>query len=472
MKSLFTLLLIFTFTFSTFGQKKLAKSIDLLLTGSFFDTTLVSVDIYNLTKKKSFYQKNQKLLMHPASNMKIYTSAAGLIYLGEDYEFTTSFFTNGMILNGELLGNLFIKGGFDPDFTSEYFQHLVNILQEIGIKKVNGNILADIERKDSLYWGNGWMWDDDPSTDFPYMSSLNINDNAITVIVKPGMLSENALVETVPATSFIRINNQTVTTAGPTKNLVITRDFINRNNDIIIKGEVNVNSSKIVERINIVHPEEYFLVLLKEELEKNDIVITGDLGLATFDYDQLQPLLSIKKSYKDVIVNLNKMSDNLSAEMTILALSEKYFELPASTIKGLKYVDSLIIQAGFKPDNYRIVDGSGVSHYNLVSAELTLGILKLFYYQYPELQKTLENSFPFAGVDGTLRNRMKNTPAQNKIKAKTGTISGVSTLSGYAYAENGDVFAFSIFVQNHFRKSQRVVEIQNRICEILASYND
>jgi D-alanyl-D-alanine carboxypeptidase/D-alanyl-D-alanine-endopeptidase (penicillin-binding protein 4) len=471
MKSLLTFLLITTFTISAFGQKKLSQSINTLLTGSFFDTTSVSVDIFNLTKGKSVYQKNQKLLMHPASNMKIYTSAAGLLYLGEDYEFTTSLYTNGMILNGELLGNIFIKGGFDPDFVSEDFQYLINVLKEIGIKRINGNILADIERKDSLYWGNGWMWDDDPSTDFPYMSSLNINDNAVTVIVKPGQLSENAIVETLPSTSFITINNQTVTTSGATKDFVITRDFMNRSNEILIKGEINVNSSKIVERINIVRSDEYFLVLLKEELEKNGILVTGELGLALIDYDQLQPLVSIKRPYKDVIVNLNKMSDNLSAEMTILALSEKFLELPASTFKGLKYVDSLIIRAGFKPSNYRIVDGSGVSHYNLVSAELTLGVLKLFYNEYPALQKTLENSFPFAGVDGTLRNRMKNTPAQDRIKAKTGTISGVSTLSGYAYAQNGDVFAFSIFVQNHFRKSQRVLEIQNKICELLASFN-
>jgi D-alanyl-D-alanine carboxypeptidase/D-alanyl-D-alanine-endopeptidase (penicillin-binding protein 4) len=471
MKSLHTLLLIIIFTFSTFAQKKLIKSIDSLLTGSFFDTTLVSVDIYNLTKKKSVYQKNQKLLMHPASNMKIYTSAAGLLYLGEDYEFTTSLYTNGMILNGELLGNIFIKGGFDPDFVSENFQYIINVMKEIGINKINGNILVDIERKDSLYWGNGWMWDDDPSTDFPYMSSLNVNDNAITVIVKPGSLSESAIVETIPSTSFVSINNQAVTTSGSTKDLIITRDFINRSNEIIIKGEISAGSNRIIERINLIHPEEYFLVLLKEELARNEIPVTGELGLATFDYEQLQPLMSIKRPFKDVIINLNKMSDNLSAEMTILALSEKYLELPASTFKGLKYVDSLIIQAGFKPDNYRIVDGSGISHYNLVSAELTLGILKLFYYKYPSLKRTLENSFSFAGIDGTLRNRMKNGPAQNKVKAKTGTVSGVSTLSGYAYATNGDVFAFSFFVQNHFRKSQRVLEIQNKICEMLAAYN-
>lgn len=470
MKILSVLVLILFYTSGLYGQKGLVKSIDSVLSGTFFDTTLVAIDIYNLTTKKSVYQKNNKLVLHPASNMKIFSSAAGLLYLGKDYEFETAFYTNGTILNGELLGDLCIKGGFDPDFVSDNFSYIISAFKEMGINRINGNIAIDIDRKDSLYWGSGWMWDDDPSTDFPYLSSVNINDNAIKVSVKPGLLNEPAVIEVIPNTNFVRIINTSITTIGNKNRIIVTRDFINRSNEIIIKGEIGVNASRFVNEINIINPDEYFLVLLKETFENNLIEVTGKFGLGSFDYSLLSHLLSVKRPYKDVIVNLNKMSDNLSAEMTILALSEKYFSLPASTEKGLKLVDSLILAAGFRPNNYRIVDGSGVSHYNLLSAELTLGVLKLFYYKYPELHQILENSFPFAGIDGTLRNRMKSSAAQNKVKAKTGTFSGVSTLSGYAYAQNGEVFAFSIYIQNHYQKSQRVHEIQNKICEILASY--
>lgn len=457
--------------FSAIGQhQKIVKSLDSLLTGSFFDTTLVAVDIYNLSKKKVVYQKNQKMLLHPASNMKIYSSAAGLLYLGPDYEFTTSMFTDGGIVNGALSGDLYIRGGFDPDFTSEHFTHLLEIFKELGITRIDGSIIADLSQKDSLYWGSGWMWDDDPSTDAPYLSALNINDNAIKVRIKPGTKDEKAIVELIPSTLFFNIINEAITVEKPSREIVVTRDFVSHLNDIIIKGEIGLNSNPIIKEINVSTPHFYFLNLFYEFLTTNGIQISGDLGFTTIDFEELSPLISIKRKYSDVIVNLNKASDNLSAEMTILAIADKYFDSPASTKNGLLYVDSMILQAGFKPSNYRIVDGSGVSHYNLVSSELTLGILKLFYNKYPEYHKILEASFPFAGYDGTLRNRMKGTAAQNNVKAKTGSLSGVSTLSGYAYSKSGDVFAFSIFVQNHFRKGQRVSEIQNKICEILCEY--
>ena len=120
---------------------------------------------------------------------------------------------------------------------------------------------------------------------------------------------------------------------------------------------------------------------------------------------------------------------------------------------------------------YRLADGSGVSHYNLVSAELLLGVLKYFYYEEPDLYETLYESFPIAGIDGSLKNRMEKTKAENNVHAKTGTLSGVSSLSGYVKNKRGNMIAFSILVQNYNDSSKQAREFIDAVCEILAESN-
>ena len=156
--------------------------------------------------------------------------------------------------------------------------------------------------------------------------------------------------------------------------------------------------------------------------------------------------------------------------MTLYALAEKYYGKPATAINGIKMIDSLITLAGFDPSDYRIVDGSGVSHYNLISAELILGVLKYLYYEKPQLFKLFYDSLPIAGSDGTLENRMTDTPAQNNLRAKTGTISGVSCLSGYIKARNGHNIAFSVMVQNYVTKAKVARVFIDEICDLLARY--
>jgi D-alanyl-D-alanine carboxypeptidase/D-alanyl-D-alanine-endopeptidase (penicillin-binding protein 4) len=167
-------------------------------------------------------------------------------------------------------------------------------------------------------------------------------------------------------------------------------------------------------------------------------------------------------------VNLNKTSDNLSTEMTLRALAEKYFEKPVSVMNGIKMIDSLIILCGLNPKDYRLVDGSGVSHYNLVSAELLLSVLKHFYYNEKDLFESLYESFPNAGIDGSLAGRMKRTLAENNVHAKTGTLSGVSSLSGYVKNKKGNMIAFSILVQNYVGSSKQARDFIDKVCEIIA----
>ncbi len=141
---------------------------------------------------------------------------------------------------------------------------------------------------------------------------------------------------------------------------------------------------------------------------------------------------------------------------------------PATADSGIQFVNMLIDSLGLNHNDYRIVDGSGVSHYNVVSTELLVKLLKYFYDKKPKLYNVLYNSFPTAGIDGTLENRMIKTSAQNNVRAKTGSLTGVSALSGYVTTRNKHLLAFSILMQNYVGKSKTSREVQDEICRILA----
>lgn len=472
-KTLIILLISFisTFSFAQNIQFTIADEINYLLKDDFFRSTLAAVDIYNLTSREIIYRHNENMLLHPASNMKVLTTAAALYFLGPDYNFKTVIAHDGEIKDSVLMGNLYFIGGFDPDFTSQDLDSMIIQLREIGIKKINGNLYVDVSKMDSLFWGSGWMWDDDPSYNFPYMTPLVINDASVKVIYSPGNVGDKVNITLLPESKYFHYSNESLTVESDTADFIITRDWINRSDSIIIKGELDINSELDTVQINLTNPNKYFLTLARETLNKHQITVAGKCDTILVA-EPVEELFSIERSFSDVIINLNKESDNLSAEMTLRALAYENQGKPASAENGIKLIDSLIIDVGLNPDDYRLVDGSGVSHYNLVTAELLNEVLKYFYIEHRDLYKILYDSFPVAGVDGTIENRMEDNSAFNNVHAKTGTLSGVSCLSGYVTSAKGDLISFSILMQNYVGSSRNARYFQDEICRLLSDIEE
>lgn len=451
LKKIVFILLIVSVSF----PQNLKSKLDKVLKDKYFDTCLVAIQIEDLTTNKTLYKKNEKLLLRPASNMKIITSSSGLLFLRPEYDFETELYYDGYVSGDTLYGNLFVVGGCDPDFVTQDLYTFIDTIKSLNVSVLNGNIYGDVSFKDSLYWGKGWMWDDDPSSDAPYLSALNINDNCVEVTYD----GENDEVKLNPETNYvsvIQIYND--------KKLTIDRNWFERKNEIIISG--NAEGKTYSAKVNVLNPAKYFLTVFSEVLDSNNIKLTGNIEIQKLS-SNANFLTSVNRKYSDVIINLNKTSDNLSAEMTLYALADKYSGKPATADSGIQFLNQLIDSAGLESKNYRFVDGSGVSHYNLVSAELLVSILKYFYKEKPELFEILYNSFPIAGIDGTLENRMRKTKAENNVHAKTGTLSGVSTLSGYLTNKKKHTIAFSILMQNFVGSASKAKKLQDEICEIL-----
>lgn len=445
---------------------ELTSKIKNLLKNSFASSALFAIDIYNLSDNNSIYNQNEKLLLHPASNMKLFTSAAGLYFLDEDYSFDTEFYIHGDIIDSVLFGDLFVIGGFDPLFSSADLNFSVKQIMKAGIKSITGNIYGDVSKMDSLYWGEGWMWDDDPGGFSPYLTPLCINRNSAEIVYRPGRIGSPAEIKVSPSTEYFSFRNTSETIMEDTSDLTITRNIINRTNDISISGTLSYTERVDTSHVNMYRPELYFLTLMKEALHYNGIFFNGIIDTLTKP-GSAELIYSFSQPIQKVLMELNKESDNLSAEMLLRALSYEKFGGPATAENGLKLIDSLIIKLGFDLDDYRLVDGSGLSHYNLISAEVINRLLIYVYQNDIELYTALRKTLPVSGISGTLQNRMRYSNVKGKVAAKTGTLSGISCLSGYLKTVSGKDVCFSIMIQNFVEKPRIARYYQDKICEII-----
>lgn len=451
-----------------YGQPEstISYKIDSLFSISGLRSPATGIQIFNLTDSSEIYTNNNKILFRPASNLKILTSSAGLLFLGPDYNFETSVFKIGSISDSVLYGSIYIKGGFDPTFTFDDLDTLIQNIKTSGIKEIRGNLFTDVSSMDSLYWGHGWMWDDDPSQDAPRLTPLNINENTIKVITSPGQSGGKAMLSLLPPSEYFEIENHSVTIDTGRAKLKVTRDWLNHSDKIILTGTIDTASSTDTTTINIGDPVKYFQQMTLKKLNEIGITFAGISDTITTP-GYADKIYSHKTKYADIINHMNKESDNLYAEMALRALGEKFYGTPSSAIKGIKMIDSLIVLALGGSIDYRIVDGSGLSHYNLISNDMIISVIKFFYYQHPDLYKLLTNSFPVSGTDGTLKDRLKDEKTKGRVFAKTGTLSAVSTLSGIIGTDNGKEIAFSIFVNNFTGSAKRARDFQDNLVKIL-----
>jgi D-alanyl-D-alanine carboxypeptidase/D-alanyl-D-alanine-endopeptidase (penicillin-binding protein 4) len=463
---LFSIIIFPSKNYSQNNYDNLKIRIDSLFTTDFFQSSQIAIDVFDLSADQKVYSKNEKLLFHPASVQKIFTASAALKFLGSDFNFKTGVYYTGEIDDSVCDGDVFIVGGFDPDFNQKDLELVATKIKDYGIKEIKGNLYADVSAGDSIFWGSGWMWDDDPGSFAAYISPLSINGNSIKIICSPSEIGKSIEAKIIPQNNFLKIENNSTAIDSGASTLNVTRDWLNRSNRILISGQMPKTSAADTVELNIFNPVFYFLNLAKEEFNRQGIILRGNIDTLSLKKDA-DEIFTLERNIDSVITFTNKTSYNLGAEMILRAIGSEFFGKHISAKQGILFVDSLISLAGFDPKNYRIVDGSGLSFYNLISAELSTGFLKYLFFEEEDLFVRIYNSFPIAGFDGTLKKRFIDSPAQKRVRAKTGTLSGVSNLAGYLHSKSGATIAFTIFIQNFVGSSSQARLIQNKICELL-----
>lgn len=450
---------------------QLQEDIDAVLSDSIFIPGRASLKVASLDRKEVLYERDSKMLMRPASNMKLLTSATAIGLLGKDYQFKTSVLADTLLSEGVLNGNLYFKGFGNPDLTTSDLDTLTSQIKSAGIKTVKGKVVADASFFDDLFWGSGWMWDDEPYSDEMFITPLSINKNCIIVKVMPGQSpGDSVKVETEPPTKYVSVINDAVTVKDTViKPLAVTRLFKERLNTIVVEGEILTGASPLLTTLSVWRPELYAAQLLKERLERDSIMIESEpvIGVAPLYTKEIAAHL---QGLDSMVINLNKVSDNLSSENTLKTLSAIKRGTPGKAASGINIVYEFLSSLGIDTTRFHMVDGSGVSHYNLLTTDMLEQLLEGMARR-RDLFPLFYESLPIAGVDGTLSNRMKQTPAEGNLRAKTGSISGVSSLSGYVQSADGELLVFSMMMQNFIGSSRPYRDAQDKIGALLAKFS-
>lgn len=448
---------------SLFGQEPLEKRIGSLIeklpAGS-----EVGIAVYDLTDRKPLYSYRAEKLSRPASTLKLLTSVTALSMTDVQIPFHTDVWYSGEIRGDTLFGDICVVGGFDPEFSDADMDSLVAAVSTLPVKVVTGSVTGDVSLKDSLYWGSGWAWDDTPASFQPYMSTLMFQKGVVKLAVSPSKPGMPAIVQATPRSTYYSISNQTVSHQPDRVTFKCSRDWLNNRNQLVLKGNV---SCKSVAEINLYDSPDFFLHTFEERLRLAGIEVLSGYRLAEFKADSnAVKIVSLSCPLQRVLDQTLKESDNLSAEALLWRIgylsSEKRY---VTADDGLKQIRQMIRKVGYNPELYKIADGCGLSNYNYLSPDLLVAFLSYAYNQ-TDVFRALYKALPIAGIDGTLKHRMRSGKAFRNVHAKTGSFTAVNALAGYLKNESGHWIAFAIMNQN-ILSAVRARRFQDHVCEVL-----
>lgn len=434
----------------------------------------IGIKVASLETGKVLFEQNVNKLLSPASNMKLYTVAAGLDRLSPDYHFVTSVYAAAKPdALGNVQGDLTIYGRGDPSiaarFNGDYFKGIDDLAGRIaaaGVKRVAGDLVGDESYFSGLPYGSGWQWEDLQWGFGAEVSALSVNDNLVNLSIRPAaQVGAPAVVSTDPPNPLLTIHNHLVTAARGTKrNLLVHRGL--DSNVVEIQGSMALDDAGFSGRLGVAHPALLFVYLLRSSLAKKGVIVSGksrtiapSLWVVPANANATSGLVELTNlqspPFSLIAAQTLKPSQNLYAELILrtlgrvvpLASSNSPDVARTSESNGVEVVRTFLREAGVDPSALSLSDGSGLSRDDMVTAEATLQLLT--YMRRHRYGNAFRDALPIAGVDGTIRNRMKGTPAQNNLRAKTGELRSASSLSGFVTTAAGEELVFSIMVNNY-----------------------
>jgi len=444
-------------------REALHASIDSILSDSLLSQANRSVYIISLDPESEIYSLNRSSLMMPASVNKLFVTAAAYRLLGIGYRFRTAVYGDSIGPSGSIKGNLYIKGFGDPDLRTADLEALAYRLRAMGLRIVRGDLVADAGYFDTASYGQGWMWDEGPFAYNAPISALSLNSNTFEIGLRPGIRTgRRPAAELYPRTSYLKLENRAVTVgAGNNSRIKADRQFTGSGDLVIITGTMALDRGADYLVRTVTSPPLYCATVFKEVLADNGIKVMGNAVVGPTPAGIPELTWHVSPPLHQIIREMDKESDNFTAEMLYRQLSVGRDSLTADT-SGSDRLGTMLKAMGFGEETYRLADGSGLSRYNLCSAEQLVKVLDSVYRD-PMLRPELLTSLPIAGTDGTMSRRLVGEEYRGLIRAKTGTLTGVSSLAGFAFRPNNKTYCFAIMFNNYTSKANSVRALQDSI---------
>ncbi len=431
---------------------------------------------------ETLYEQNADKYFVPASNMKLFTSALALAKLGPEYRFRTTLETHGAISNdGVLNGDLALVGRGDPNLSNRKFPYdlkeefdgpqqkalveLADALVAKGVKEISGDVIGDDSYFPRERYPNGWEIDDMVWEYGAAVSAIVVDDNTVALTLTAGEQLGNPVQAAVtPATPDFMVENEVSTSAADVKSdLTLTREP--GANLVVVKGTLPAKSAPRKLVLAIEEPAQHAAVLLKRMLEDRGIRVGGVPRAQHVRTESSgEPIVlaeHLSVPLGDAVKLINKISQNLHTEM-LLRTAARQSGPWATTEDLMKVPTDFYATAGIVPGDVIQTDASGLSRHDLVTPRAIVTLLG-FAQKQPWFGPYYA-SLPVAGQDGTLEDRMKNTPAAGRIHAKTGSVEHVRTLSGFAETPSGRRLIFSFLSNNQGGKSHEAADALTGLC--------
>jgi D-alanyl-D-alanine carboxypeptidase/D-alanyl-D-alanine-endopeptidase (penicillin-binding protein 4) len=431
---------------------------------------------------ETLYEQSADKYFVPASNLKLFTTALALAKLGPEYRFHTTLETHGAISSeGVLSADVVLVGRGDPNLSNRKFPYelkeefdgpqekalaeLADAAAAKGVKEISGDVVSDDSYFPRERYPNGWEIDDMVWEYGAAISAIVVGDNTVALTLTPGEQPGNAVQAAVtPATPDFLVENNVTTSAADVKpDLTLTREP--GSNLVVVKGSLPAKSAPRKLVLAIEEPAQHAAALLKRLLEERGIKVAG---VARARHDRAEPggdpvVLGehVSVPLGDAVKLINKISQNLHTEMLLRTVARQS-GLWATPDELMKVPADFYTTAGIAPGDVIQADASGLSRHDLVTPRAIVTMLT--FAQKQSWFATYYASLPVAGVDGTLEDRMKNTPAAGRIHAKTGSVEHVRTLSGFAETASGRRVIFSFLSNNQGGKSHEAADALTGLC--------
>lgn len=448
----------------------------------------VAVKVSSLETGRVIFEENAFKLLHPASVMKTYTVATALDRLTPGFRFKTSVYAKSQPdASGTIRGDLTIYGRGDPSISARFnngdynksIEDLASRIKAAGVKHVEGDIVGDESYFTGAPFGFGWEWADLQWYSGAEVSALSVNDNSLDLFIKPGLsIGSQCVITTGPPTPLVTFTNRCMTTTRGTKREVSI--YRGAGSAVVeVGGNLPIGEPGWTGIISVSRPALVFVYMLRASLARLGVTITGR-SRAIDSYERagvpletaaLAEIASIQSPpLSDIAAQTLKPSQNLYAELILRALGTAVRTDPKQTSEqaGIESVKTFLREAGGDTNLLVITDGSGESRRDLVTADSTNRLL--IYMDRHRFAKPFREALPVAGVDGTLKNRMKGTNAENNVRAKTGTLPTIAALSGYVTSAAGERLVFSILINNYTEESTARRSYIDDIAVLLASF--
>ena len=433
----------------------------------------------SLKTGETLYAVNANKLMMPASNMKIVTLAAAAEQLGWEYTYETRLFAVGAIRDGLLAGDLVIVGSGDPSLVAadgmadRVFADWAQRLKQRGIRAVSGRVIGDDNGFEKETLGLGWMWDDLPTDDSAGVGALQYNESAAKVTVAPGPAAGDAAAINIdPSDTGLTVVSSVTTGAAGSRTSISVHRLPGRTK-LELGGTIAAGAAPSALTVSVDNPTQYYVTALRTALIANGIDVRGP----AVDIDDVRdappvagtPVVSYRSPpLSELAIRLMKISQNQYAETLLKSVSSGPGVVP-TTAAGWRTALTIFDRWGVPAGSLIQRDGSGLTRYDFVTPEAIVAILT-HVDRDSRLRGPFEASLPIAGRDGTLANRMKGTPAEGNVRAKTGSMTAVRGTSGYVTSADGEPLVFCILANNYDTPASTITAAEDAIIVRLAQF--